>query len=201
MRNQPSKRKITSVRVHPLSLDCQLPKSLSNKLTMQESSASESIPTSATHQTREENKPRRSPPPLVSMDGTRRDSLVGLQRLVYSSQIFTHSRTSHEDPRPVANIGENVVEVKPGPRSAHSQTRPSLPSPKPKRSRTSFTPTQLERLEEEFSVDMYVVGLKRMKLANELNLSERQVKVWFQNRRMKYKRERAKSRSDGGKLN
>lgn len=25
-----------------------------------------------------------------------------------------HSRTSHEDPRPVANIGENVVEVKPG---------------------------------------------------------------------------------------
>lgn len=88
-----------------------------------------------------------------------------------------------------------------GPRSAHSQTRPSLPSPKPKRSRTSFTPTQLERLEEEFSVDMYVVGLKRMKLANELNLSERQVKVWFQNRRMKYKRERAKSRSDGGKLN
>lgn len=48
------------------------------------------------------------------MDGTRRDSLVGLQRLVYSSQIFTHSRTSHEDPRPVANIGENVVEVKPG---------------------------------------------------------------------------------------
>lgn len=48
------------------------------------------------------------------MDGTRRDSLVGLQRLVYSSQIFTHSRTSHEDARPVANIGENVVEVKPG---------------------------------------------------------------------------------------
>ncbi|EDO45606.1 predicted protein, partial [Nematostella vectensis] len=59
-----------------------------------------------------------------------------------------------------------------------------------KRSRTSFTPAQLDRLEDEFRVDMYVVGLKRMKLANDLNLSERQVKVWFQNRRMKYKRER-----------
>lgn len=165
---------------------------------MQDTATSES-PSPSTYQSREDNKPRRSPPPLVSMDGTRRDSLVGLQRLVYSSQIFTHSRTSHEDARPVANIGENVVEVKPGPRPVHSQPRSSLPSPKPKRSRTSFTPAQLERLEEEFSVDMYVVGLKRMKLANELHLSERQVKVWFQNRRMKYKRERAKSRSDGGK--
>ena len=81
---------------------------------MQDSTTSESTLPSSAHQTREDNKPRRSPPPLVSMDGTRRDSLVGLQRLVYSSQIFTHSRTSHEDSRPVANIGENVVEVKPG---------------------------------------------------------------------------------------
>lgn len=80
---------------------------------MQDTTTSES-PSPSTYQSREDNKPRRSPPPLVSMDGTRRDSLVGLQRLVYSSQIFTHSRTSQEDARPVANIGENVVEVKPG---------------------------------------------------------------------------------------
>ncbi|XP_068712437.1 homeobox protein Hox-A3-like [Montipora capricornis] len=166
---------------------------------MQTTTTSEACPSSVFH-SREDSKPRRSPPPLVSMDGsTRRDSLVGLQRLVYSSQIFTHSRTSHEESRPVLSIDDNVAEVKPGPRPTHSQPRTSLPSPKPKRSRTSFTPAQLERLEEEFSLDMYVVGLKRMKLANELSLSERQVKVWFQNRRMKYKRERAKTRSDGGK--
>lgn len=71
-------------------------------------------PSSNVYLPRDDNKPRRSPPPLVSMDGSRRDSLVGLQRLVYSSQIFTHSRTSHEDTRPVANIGDNVVDVKPG---------------------------------------------------------------------------------------
>lgn len=163
---------------------------------MHDSSSSE---TSPSFRHREEMRPRRSPPPLVSLDGSRRGSLVGLQRLVYNSQIFAHSRASHEDSRPVANIGDNVVEVKTGTRPTLSQPRPSLPSPKPKRSRTSFTPMQLERLEEEFSMDMYVVGLKRMKLANELNLTERQVKVWFQNRRMKYKRERAKTRSDGGK--
>lgn len=38
----------------------------------------------------QESKPRRSPPPLVSVhDSPRRGSLVGLQRLVYSSQIFS----------------------------------------------------------------------------------------------------------------
>ena len=47
---------------------------------------------------------------------------------------------------------------------------------------------QLNRLEEEFQKDMYAGGMKRMRLAGELNLSEKQVKVWFQNRRMKYKR-------------
>lgn len=73
-----------------------------------------------------------------------------------------------------------------------------LSSQKVKRSRTSFTPGQLERLEDEFQIDMYVVGLKRMKLASDLSLSERQVKVWFQNRRMKYKRERSKQRSCEG---
>ena len=99
----------------------------------------------------------------------------------------------------IHNHSYNIDDYLPGTRPSLSQPRPSLPSPKPKRSRTSFTPMQLERLEEEFSMDMYVVGLKRMKLANELNLTERQVKVWFQNRRMKYKRERAKTRSDGGK--
>lgn len=99
----------------------------------------------------------------------------------------------------IHNHAYNIDDYLPGTRPSLSQPRPSLPSPKPKRSRTSFTPMQLERLEEEFSMDMYVVGLKRMKLANELSLTERQVKVWFQNRRMKYKRERAKTRSDGGK--
>ena len=36
----------------------------------------------------------------------------------------------------------------------------------------------------------YVVGAERQKLANELDLSEAQVKVWFQNRRTKYKKEK-----------
>lgn len=57
-----------------------------------------------------------------------------------------------------------------------------------KRFRTSFTTCQLGRLEEEFQKDKYAVGMKRMRLARELGLTEKQIKVWYQNRRMKYKR-------------
>ena len=57
-----------------------------------------------------------------------------------------------------------------------------------------FTPYQLTRLEEEFRQSMYVVGLKRWRLSTELSLTEKQVKIWFQNRRMKLKREHVKSK-------
>lgn len=61
---------------------------------------------------------------------------------------------------------------------------------KPKRIRTAFSPGQLLRLEEIFEKNRYVVGCERRQLARDLNLSETQIKVWFQNRRTKHKREK-----------
>ncbi|XP_055025333.1 homeobox protein EMX1 [Misgurnus anguillicaudatus] len=61
---------------------------------------------------------------------------------------------------------------------------------KPKRIRTAFSPSQLLRLERAFEKNHYVVGAERKQLANSLSLSETQVKVWFQNRRTKYKRQK-----------
>ncbi|XP_062851161.1 homeobox protein EMX1 [Trichomycterus rosablanca] len=61
---------------------------------------------------------------------------------------------------------------------------------KPKRIRTAFSPSQLLRLERAFDKNHYVVGAERKQLANSLSLSETQVKVWFQNRRTKYKRQK-----------
>eukprot|EP00105_Crassostrea_gigas_P002145 XP_011414573.1 PREDICTED: homeobox protein EMX2 [Crassostrea gigas] len=62
------------------------------------------------------------------------------------------------------------------------------PYRKPKRIRTAFSPSQLLKLEKVFERNHYVVGQERKDLATNLNLSETQVKVWFQNRRTKYKR-------------
>ncbi|XP_005369892.1 homeobox protein EMX1 [Microtus oregoni] len=61
---------------------------------------------------------------------------------------------------------------------------------KPKRIRTAFSPSQLLRLERAFEKNHYVVGAERKQLAGSLSLSETQVKVWFQNRRTKYKRQK-----------
>ncbi|KAL3863778.1 hypothetical protein ACJMK2_005513 [Sinanodonta woodiana] len=62
------------------------------------------------------------------------------------------------------------------------------PFRKVKRMRTAFSPSQLLRLEHAFERNHYLVGQERKDLATNLNLTEIQVKVWFQNRRTKHKR-------------
>lgn len=63
---------------------------------------------------------------------------------------------------------------------------------KHKRPRTMFTLTQLQRMEREFMRRQYITGSQRVQLAEELQLSETQVRVWFQNRRIKWRKEMIK---------
>lgn len=63
------------------------------------------------------------------------------------------------------------------------------PETKKRRKRTIFTSDQLKRLESAFDRQQYLVGTERERLARELNLSETQVKIWFQNRRIKWRKE------------
>ncbi|XP_015184899.1 PREDICTED: homeobox protein engrailed-2-A-like [Polistes dominula] len=55
--------------------------------------------------------------------------------------------------------------------------------------RQAYSAKQLERLEAEFKIDKYLSVSKRMELSKSLNLTEVQIKTWFQNRRTKWKKQ------------
>ncbi|XP_063629098.1 homeobox protein Hox-A4a-like [Cydia splendana] len=67
---------------------------------------------------------------------------------------------------------------------------------KPKRIRTAFTSQQMMELEQEYARTRYLDRSRRIELAKILNLNERTIKIWFQNRRMKEKKDRAESMED-----
>ncbi|KAF5405152.1 Homeobox domain protein [Paragonimus heterotremus] len=62
---------------------------------------------------------------------------------------------------------------------------------KPRKARTAFTDLQLHELEKIFDRQKYLSVQDRMELAERLQLTDTQVKTWYQNRRTKWKRQTA----------
>ncbi|XP_038141327.1 NK1 transcription factor related 2-like,a [Cyprinodon tularosa] len=96
--------------------------------------------------------------------------------------ILTCSSSEHE------NSDGKTADTPQDP-SPHKRRRADHACAKPRRARTAFTYEQLVALENKFRATRYLSVCERLNLALSLSLTETQVKIWFQNRRTKWKKQ------------
>ncbi|KAK4310730.1 hypothetical protein Pmani_017716 [Petrolisthes manimaculis] len=168
-----------STPTHPLTLISPTPTLASPTPTLASPTLTASLLAASTHMLVRAGVPPPLPPPHLPTTTTT------------NSPFTSRSPSPTEDEIPDEGIGEEGDNVTMhGEGNPSSTTTPgSVDKKKPRRRRTAFTHAQLAYLERKFRLQKYLSVADRSDVAEALNLSETQVKTWYQNRRTKWKRQ------------
>ena len=123
--------------------------------------------------------------------------IINLSLFSDTSEKFEDDQRDSESPKIDIESDEDMEKDKEagdeyddaGSDDGKEKNRPPGGAAKPRRARTAFTYEQLVSLENKFKTTRYLSVCERLNLALSLNLTETQIKIWFQNRRTKWKKQ------------
>ncbi|XP_061033354.1 homeobox protein Nkx-6.3 [Eubalaena glacialis] len=117
---------------------------------------------------------------------------LGSQGVYYGPQVGNFSKAGNEYPTRTRNCWADTGQDWRGGRPCSNTPDPLSDSiHKKKHTRPTFTGHQIFALEKTFEQTKYLAGPERARLAYSLGMTESQVKVWFQNRRTKWRKKSA----------